>query len=82
MTDGCCGPAQLWTGDIYDGHVDPGTDHHAFLIDLLAACRGPRDRETLRLRLGHNDLDEIGERVGRSRWAVSRALSAIFGRAR
>lgn len=82
MHDGCRGPARYWTTDIFDGDIQPGSEHHANLIDLLAACRGSRDRETLRLRLGHATHEDIADLVGRSRWAVGRTLAAIFGRAR
>ena len=51
--------------------------HHA-LIDLLAACLGPRDEEILMLRLNGSSQNDIAWITGSSQATVSRRLGRMM----
>lgn len=72
----------MFTTDIFPAdRIPTGTPAHAVLIDLVSACRGPRDMRLLEMRLGGATQQEIAQVLGTLQQSVSRWLYSLHRRA-
>ena len=68
------------TTDIFSEYsLSPASDAHAMVIDLLAACGGPRDEKILYLRLNGSTQEDIAHAMGGMlQSSVSRILARLY----
>lgn len=75
-------PHPLRTTDIFSEYLIPiASDAHHAVLDLIAACRGPRDEQLLALRLNGETQEAIAYEVGIWQSSVARRLDSLMERA-
>ena len=76
------GGTAIESWDIFSpDHIPLASTAHATLLDLLAACHGPRDAEMLKQRLNGATQEDIAKSLALGQSTVSRALTDIYRRA-